>query len=86
VIADMIDTPDDARGRAVAATGTIDAEGRVGEVGGVPEKAVAAARAGADVFIVPTDELDEADDTEDDLTVFGADDLPQALSVLRSTG
>jgi PDZ domain-containing secreted protein/Zn-dependent protease len=86
VIADMIDTPDDARGRAVAATGTIDAEGRVGEVGGVPEKAVAAARAGADVFIVPTDELDEADDTEDDLTVFGADDLPQALSILRSTG
>jgi PDZ domain-containing secreted protein len=47
---------------------------------------VAAARAGADVFIVPTDELDEADDAEDDLTVFGAHDLPQALSVLRSTG
>jgi PDZ domain-containing secreted protein/Zn-dependent protease len=85
-IADMIDAPDDAGGRAVAATGTIDAEGRVGEVGGVPEKAVAAARAGADVFLVPTHELDEADDTEHHLTVLGADDLSQALSVLRSTG
>jgi PDZ domain-containing secreted protein/Zn-dependent protease len=83
-IADMLDAPDDARGRAIAATGTIDAEGRVGEVGGVAEKAIAAERAGADVFLVPGSEMTQADDTPG-LTVHGAEHLTQALQVLRAT-
>ncbi|MGA5796375.1 S16 family serine protease [Streptomyces cellulosae] len=47
-------------GRVVAGTGTIDAEGRVGAVGGVPLKTQAARRDGATVFLVPRDECGEA--------------------------
>jgi hypothetical protein len=37
-------------GHVVAATGTIDEDGNVGDVGGVPQKTVAVERAGATVF------------------------------------
>ncbi|MFD6033003.1 S16 family serine protease [Streptomyces griseoincarnatus] len=47
-------------GRVVAGTGTIDVEGRVGAVGGVPLKTQAAKRDGATVFLVPRDECAEA--------------------------
>ena len=43
--------------RIVAATGTIDQDGNVGDVGGVAEKTIAVERAGATVFFVPTVEL-----------------------------
>jgi len=40
-------------GHVVAATGTITPGGRVGEIGGVAQKAVAVTRAGASLFLVP---------------------------------
>ena len=43
--------------RIVAATGTIDQNGNVGDVGGVAEKTIAVERAGATVFFVPSVEL-----------------------------
>ena len=42
------------RGRGVASTGTIDAEGNVGGIGGVAEKILAAEKAGATLILVPT--------------------------------
>lgn len=47
-------------GRKVAATGTMELDGRVGDVGGVAQKTAAVRRAGADYFLVPADEYDEA--------------------------
>ncbi|MFF8971584.1 PDZ domain-containing protein [Streptomyces sp. NPDC014995] len=47
-------------GRTVAGTGTIDADGTVGAVGGVALKTQAARRDGATVFLVPRDECAEA--------------------------
>ncbi|MFD8424282.1 S16 family serine protease [Streptomyces sp. NPDC059466] len=47
-------------GRTVAGTGTIDADGRVGAVGGVALKAQAARRDGATVFLVPKAECSDA--------------------------
>ncbi len=41
------------RGRSVASTGTIDADGNVGGIGGVAEKILAAEKAGADLILVP---------------------------------
>jgi len=41
------------KGRIVATTGTIDEEGRVGSIGGIAEKILAAKKAGATIFIVP---------------------------------
>ncbi len=47
-------------GHRVAATGTINLDGTVGDVGGVAQKAVAVRKAGAQVFFVPPDELKAA--------------------------
>ncbi|WP_326596882.1 S16 family serine protease [Streptomyces sp. NBC_01803] len=47
-------------GRVVAGTGTIDADGTVGAVGGVPLKTQGAGRDGATVFLVPRDECSDA--------------------------
>ncbi|KKB39239.1 SepM family pheromone-processing serine protease [Bacillus thermotolerans] len=48
---------DIAKGRKVAGTGTIDAEGNVGRIGGIAQKVVAAHKAGAEVFLAPADEI-----------------------------
>lgn len=50
-------------GRHIAGTGTIDPSGKVGEVGGVQQKVVGAARAGATVFLVPKGECADARST-----------------------
>lgn len=50
---DAMTDGDLAGGRRVAGTGTIAADGSVGPIGGVQAKVVGAARAGADVFLVP---------------------------------
>ncbi|MFI0231476.1 S16 family serine protease [Streptomyces sp. NPDC017086] len=47
-------------GRTVAGTGTIDADGRIGAVGGVALKTQAARRDGATVFLVPRAECADA--------------------------
>lgn len=47
-------------GRVIAGTGTIDADGTVGAVGGVSLKTQAAKRDGATVFLVPEDECGDA--------------------------
>ncbi|MCW8381607.1 YlbL family protein [Streptomyces justiciae] len=47
-------------GRVIAGTGTIDADGTVGAVGGVSLKTQAAKRDGATVFLVPKDECGDA--------------------------
>jgi PDZ domain-containing protein len=47
-------------GRAIAGTGTIDAAGKVGAVGGVALKTQAARRDGATVFLVPKAECGDA--------------------------
>jgi len=47
-------------GNDIAGTGTITAAGRVGPIGGIQQKIVAAADAGAKVFLVPADNCESA--------------------------
>ncbi len=47
-------------GRKIAGTGTIDLNGNVGPIGGVPQKVAAAERAGAEYFLVPEDNYADA--------------------------
>lgn len=47
-------------GKKVAVTGTIEIDGSVGDVGGVVQKTAAVRAAGADVFLVPAGEYEEA--------------------------
>jgi Lon-like protease len=73
--------------RTVAATGTIDAAGAVGDVGGVPQKTIAVERAGATVFFVPRQEYKAAmsKDTPQ-LHVYEVSSLDQALQILKRLG
>lgn len=59
-IYDGVTRGDLTRGNFVAGTGSINQEGVVGPVGGVAEKVIAAERAGAQVFLVPRANLEDA--------------------------
>jgi len=74
-------------GRLVAVTGTVGADGRVGEVGGVPQKTVAARRAGATLFLVPAAEVGQARaEAGTRMRVVGVRTLDDALDALRRAG
>ncbi|CAM5229879.1 YlbL family protein [Streptomyces narbonensis] len=59
-IVDKLDAGNLTGGKVIAGTGTIDADGTVGAVGGVSLKTQAAARDGATVFLVPKAECSDA--------------------------
>jgi PDZ domain-containing protein len=74
-------------GRTVAATGTIDASGDVGDVGGVPQKTVAVENAGASIFLVPPQEYKAAlSKDRPGLEIYAVSTLNQALAVLAAHG
>ena len=80
-IYDLIKHGDLARGRSIAATGTIDVDGGVGPIGGVREKAEAAREAGAQLFLVPSEELSGVHGLG--LPTHGVDTLKDALALLQ---
>ncbi len=74
-------------GRRIAATGTIDPNGNVGDVGGVPQKTVAVENAGATVFFVPPQELAAAKSKDiPSLHIYAVSTLDQALGILARMG
>ncbi len=73
--------------RIIAATGTIDQYGNVGDVGGVAEKTIAVERAGATVFFVPSVELKTAESkATPQLHVYAVSNLNQVLRILKRLG
>jgi PDZ domain-containing protein len=80
-------TPGDlTAGKRVAVTGTIEPGGGVGPIGGVEQKAVAADRAGAKLFVVPMAELKDARARAGDMKVVGIRTLDDALTELTKFG
>lgn len=73
-------------GRTVAVTGSIEADGSVGAVGGVAQKAVAARRNGASIMLVPAGEAAEARAHAGDMKVLAVSTLDDALQALEDTG
>ena len=74
-------------GRRVAATGTIEIDGRVGDVGGVAQKTAAVKEAGADVFLVPAAEYEIAKARAGKgLIVMKVSTLQEALDALAQLG
>jgi PDZ domain-containing protein len=74
-------------GHRVAVTGTMDLDGRVGPVGGGAQKAIGVRNAGYEVFLVPSDELEEVQEAVgDDVRVIPVDTLDEALDALKSLG
>ena len=85
-ILDVLTPGDLTGGDLVAVTGTIGPDSTVGAVGGVAQKVVAAAEAGAEVFIVPRSELEQATGAGADIRVEAVDDLDDALERARRSG
>ena len=74
-------------GHRVAVTGTMALDGTVGPVGGAAQKAVTVRDAGYEVFLVPSDELEQVREAiGDDLVVVAVDSLDEALEALASLG
>ncbi len=74
-------------GHTVAATGTIDSQGDVGDVGGVAQKTVAVENAGASIFLVPRVEYKTAMAKDrPGLSIYAVSTLDQALAVLAAHG
>jgi PDZ domain-containing protein len=73
-------------GKMVAVTGEITSDGKVVDVGGVGQKAVAARHRGAALFIVPFDEVADARSRAGSMPVVGVKTLADALTALRKAG
>lgn len=74
-------------GRKVAVTGTIELDGRVGDVGGVVQKTAAVRRAGATLFLVPPGEFAQAQaHANGKVKVVQVSTLAEALAALQANG
>ncbi len=73
-------------GGKVGATGTIEADGSVGEVGGVKQKTASVRASGAKLFIVPLAEVALAKPHAGKMQVIGVRNLEEALAALRKAG
>jgi PDZ domain-containing protein len=85
-ILDELSPGDLTGGDEIAVTGTIESDGTVGPIGGVAQKAVAARRAGARLFIVPRAEAAVARSHADGMRVAAVRDLDDALAALERSG
>jgi PDZ domain-containing protein len=84
-IVDKIRKDDLTGGKIIAGTGTIDDEGRVGPIGGIPQKLVGARAAGAVFFLTPADNCAEAaDNAVPGLTLAKVATLDDALNALTA--
>jgi Lon-like protease len=82
---DLLSDEDLLAGRTVVGTGTVDADGRIGPVGGVAEKMLAADAYGADLVLVPALQLEEAlSRAPEHLQVVGVATLDEALEAIRN--
>ncbi|WP_241844559.1 hypothetical protein [Kitasatospora sp. CB01950] len=72
-------------GMNIAGTGTIDADGRIGQVGGIPLKTQAAHAAGATVFLLPRSECTQGKvNTPDGLRLVPVDTLAESIAALQA--
>ena len=75
------------KGRTIVGTGTINLDGKVGEIGGVKYKLMGAVDADADVFLVPKDNYKEAVKAKKekgyDIEIVKVDTLQDAIDYLE---
>ncbi len=84
-VIDKLTTGSLAGSNFVAGTGTISADGKVGQIGGITHKMVAAHAAGATVFLVPAKNCYEASaDNPSGLRLVKVETLGQAVDALHA--
>lgn len=84
-VVDKLTTGDLTDAKFIAGTGTIDSDGKIGAIGGITHKMLAAHEAGASVFLVPADNCAEARGGNDDgLELVKVETLGQAVDALNA--
>ncbi len=87
-VVDKLTTGDLNDGKFVAGTGTIAGDGKVGAIGGITHKMMAAQEAGATVFLVPAENCDEARSdsrsSSGGLKLVKVDNLDGAVNALKT--
>jgi Lon-like protease len=84
-VIDKLTTGDLTGDKIVAGTGTINADGKVGSIGGITHKISAAEEAGASVFLVPADNCDEARSAHDNgMALVKVENLEGAVDALKA--
>ncbi len=76
------------KGKTISGTGTIDENGVVGAIGGVKYKLLGAYKNKADIFLVPSDNYDEALEVKKDnnlnIDIYSADNLHDVIEYLKN--
>ena len=86
-IIDALTPADELAGHTIAGTGTIDADGKVGAIGGIEQKMVASRRDGASWFLAPEANCSEvASHVPDGLQVAAVSTLAQARAAMTAIG
>lgn len=84
-VIDKLTTGDLNGSKFIAGTGTISEDGKVGPIGGITHKMMAAQEAGATVFLVPAENCDEARTAKDDtMELVRVETLNQAVDSLHT--
>lgn len=84
-IIDKMSDGDLTGGQHIAGTGTIDADGNVGPIGGIRQKLYGARDAGATVFLAPESNCNEVvGHVPDGIRVFSTSTLAQSMTVLQT--
>ncbi|MBI3743020.1 MAG: hypothetical protein HY261_01860 [Chloroflexi bacterium] len=82
-VANAVSAEDLTRGHKIAGTGTIDLDGNVGPIGGVEQKVAAAESAGAEYFLSPPQNYDDARRVAHDIKVIKVATAQEAVAFLR---
>lgn len=76
------------QGRNIVGTGTIDPDGKIGEIGGVKYKLIGAVKKKADIFICPKQNYKEAKkvakEKNYDIVIISGDDLDSVIEKLKN--
>lgn len=84
-VVDKLTTGDLNDGKFIAGTGTITGDGKVGSIGGITHKMLAAHDAGATVFLVPAENCAEASSApQDGMQLVKVDTLTGAVDALHT--
>jgi len=83
-IVDKLTEEDLLRGRKIAGTGTINAQGQVGAIGGIEEKMIGAKRAGATIFLAPRANCPDINHVPRGLKVIPVSTLRESIASLRA--
>ena len=82
-IINQLTSDDISNGKKIAGTGTINLKEEIGPIGGVKQKIAAAEDVGADIFFVPSENIDEARLVARDVQLVEVNSLDEVLNYLK---